>query len=57
MDTKDKKPTGPKPKDGVRGTTRHQVTLDEERANKARDYGQGSLSAGLRMAVDLIPEK
>ena len=57
MEEKTKKPTGPKPKDGVRGGTRHQVTLDAESSKKLSNYGDGSLSAGIRMAAKLVPEK
>ena len=56
-EVKQKKPTGPKPKDGVRGGTRHQVTLDTESSKKLADYGNGSLSAGIRMASKLVPER
>ena len=57
MEQKQKKPTGPKPKDGIRGGTRHQVTLDAESSKKLTMYGMGSLSAGIRMAAKLVPEE
>lgn len=34
----------------------HQVTIDDDRANKARAAGNGNLSRGIRVAIDALPE-
>jgi len=43
-------------KDCTTVTRVRQVTIDDERANKARAIGGGNLSRGIRRAIDALPE-
>lgn len=52
-----RKGQGRKAPDGVVDTVRVNVSLDPATIEKARDIGDGNLSAGIRIAVAKAPKK